>query len=179
MRIGEVNQENYKQMLKILGVKDTTNLDKLMGKSAKEMEAEFDHSFEAAERAMVASGFGQEGMLIREGDTSWKKIIPVSDEVRDKLIEVVRRQFLANKDGMSDYRDGDEIGAVYRKYREGIPPSERLSATYTMSQIVREENQRLYNYVTAHVPGWKAGQIIPDDVLKDAVLSVGYFDKKV
>ncbi|MCL2634059.1 MAG: DUF3879 family protein [Oscillospiraceae bacterium] len=178
MRIGDVTTENYKEYLKILGVKDTTNLDKMLGKSAKEMEAEFDHSFEAAERAMVASGFGQEGMLIREGDTSWKKIIPVSDEVRNKLIEVVRRQLMTNKNGMGDYRDGDEIGAVYRNYREGIPPSERLSATYTMSQIVREENQRLYNYIVAHVPGWRPGQTIPADVLKGAVSGESHLDIK-
>ena len=169
MRIGQVTQDNYKDFLKLLGLKDTKNIDKLTGKSAKEIEAEFDHSHEAAERAMVASGFGQEGMLIREGDTSWRKIVPVSDDIKNHFIEVARRQFLTNGDGRGYAKDGDEIGALLKEYRKNIPPSERLSFTYTIGQIIREENIRLMDYVMANEPGWTYGKKISADVLKGAV----------
>ena len=168
MRIGEVTQENYKEFLKLFGVKDTANLDKFMGKSK---EIELDHSFEGNAAAAVASGYAEEGMVGRAGDTSWKKIIPVSDEHKNKLIEVIRKQFLTNKNGMGDYRDGDEIGALYKKFRESIPPSERLSYTYSLSQIRREEESRLYDYVVAHIPSWRPGETIPDALLKGAVSS--------
>jgi hypothetical protein len=175
MRIGEVNQDNYKQMLKILGVKDTTNLDKLSKKSNK---LESEQSWEDIVAAQVKAGYVEEGMVVREGDTSWRKIVPVSYSIKNKLIEVARRQFLENGNGMSPARDGDELGAIYREYRKGIAPSDRLSVTYTMSQIVRAENQRLIDYVRANVPGWTYGQKIPADVLRDAVSGKGHLDVK-
>ena len=179
MRIGEVNTENYGQMLKILGVKDTTNLDKLTGGKTKEQaEAEFDHSHEA--RMATAAKMGlEEGMYVGDGDTSHHRIVPVSDEVKNKLIEVVRRQFLTNGNGMGDYRDGDEIGALYKEFRKNIAPSERLAFTYTLRQIMREENQRLFDYVRANVPDWRPGQAISPDVLKAAVSGKGHLDVKV
>jgi hypothetical protein len=176
MRIGEVTTENYKEYLKILGVKDTTNLDKLTGgKTAKEMEAEFDHSFEAMEKAWVANG-GEAGMIIREGDTSWKKIIPVSDAVKDKLIETIRNQIYDETRGKM--HDVDEIPNLYRELRKSIAPSDRLSFTYTASQIVREEAMRIRAYIEERIPGWKPGQAVPADILKAACLGDGYLDMK-
>jgi hypothetical protein len=175
MRIGQITQDNYKEYLKILGIKDVKKLDGLLGKD-KNTDGfdQFgqrigDYSHEAQEARMVAAGYGQEGMLVREGDTSWKKIIPVSDDIKSHFIEVARRQFLTNGDGRGYARDGDEIGALLNEYRKSVPPSERLSFTYTINQMLREENMRLMDFVKANVPGWTHGQAIPSDVLKGAV----------
>jgi len=182
MRIGEVTQENYKEFLKILGLKDTNNLEKMPGKDKNSGGLDQygqrigDESFEAIVARQVAAGYVEEGMVGRAGDTSWRKIVPVSDEIKNKLIEVTRRQFLTNGNGMSPARDGDEIGAIKREYRKNIAPGDRLSVTYTLSQIVQEENRRLVDYVRANVPGWNYGQKIPPDVLKGAVS--GGFDVK-
>ncbi|MDR0197432.1 MAG: DUF3879 family protein [Oscillospiraceae bacterium] len=172
MRISEVNAENYKEYLKILGVKDTKHLDKMWGNSNNAEKKDFSH--EAREARMVALGYIEEGMLIRDGDTSWRKIVPVSDEIKNKLVEVVRRQTLANGDLKGYARDGDEIGAIFKEYRKTVAPSDRLSVTYTLSRIVQAETQRIDDYVHANVPGWKHGQPIPDDVLKAAVSGVDF-----
>ena len=174
MRIGEVTTESYKEFLKIFGVKDTTALDNLFEKSSDANNL----SEEERIANLVRLGYIEEGMYVGGGDTSWKKIVPVSDAVRNKLIEVVRRQTLANGDLKGYARDGDEIGALYKEFRKSIAPSERLSFTYTLSQIVREENQRIIDYVRANVPGWNFGQPIPSDVLKAAVSGDGYLDIK-
>jgi hypothetical protein len=177
MRIGEVNQENYKQMLKILGVKNPKSLG-ILSAGGEDWQNQC-QSLEARDARMVASGFVEDGMLIREGDTSHRKIVPVSDDIKNKLIEVTRRQFLTNGNGMSPTRDGDEISAIKKEYRKNVPPSERLSVTYTLSQIVQAENRRLTEYVRANVPNWTHGQPIPTDVLKDAVSGNGHLDVKV
>jgi len=75
--------DNYKELLKIIGVKNTESLDQLLD-GMKSKEAEFDHSYEARNARLVAAGH-EDGMLIREGDMSWQKIVPLSDNIRKKL----------------------------------------------------------------------------------------------
>jgi len=164
MRIGEVTQENYREFLKLLGLKDTGKLDKVTGQSK---EIELDHSFEGNAAAAVASGYAEEGMVGRAGDTSHQKIIPVSDGIKNKFIELVRKQFLKNGNGEYNARDYDEIGALLKEVRKGVPVNDRLSFTYTINQLIREEENRMREYAMAH--GWTPGGKIPADVLKSAV----------
>jgi len=166
MRIGQVTQDNYMEYLKMFGGKDSKVLDKLWG---KDKEAKGERSWEEIKADLVRSGFAEDGMFLTEGDESYKKIVPVSDEIKEKLIETVRRQFVTNGNGMGEARDGDEIGAMMKEYRANISPSERLSVTWTLSQIVQSESERLVNYVKANVPGWQHGQSISPSILKEAV----------
>lgn len=165
MRIGQVTQDNYMEYLKMFGGKDSKVLDKLWG---KDEEAKGEKSIEEINAMLVKMGYVEEGMFLT-GDESYKKIVPVSDEIKEKLIETVRRQFVTNGNGMGEARDGDEIGAIMKEYRANISPSERLSVTWTLSQIVQSENKRLVNYVKANVPGWQHGQSISPSILKEAV----------
>lgn len=118
---------------------------------------EFDHSYEARNAARVAAGH-EDGMLLREGDESWKKLVPVTDEIKNQLIATVKRQFLTNGNGMSEAHDGDELGAMKKAYRSNIPAAERLSVTWTLGQIVRDEQERLVNFVKANDPTWDYGK---------------------
>ena len=175
MRIGQATQENYMGYLKLFGTKGAKNLGGLLrkGEHANGLD-QFgqrigDYSHEAQEARMVAAGYGEAGMLIREGDTSWKKIVPIADEIRNRFVDVARRQFLANGNGTSAARDGDEIGALLKEYRKSIPPNKRLSFTYTISQILQAENQRLVDFVKASDPSWTHGKQIDPAILKKAV----------
>jgi hypothetical protein len=156
MRIGEINQNNYKQFLALFGVKGNKTLDNLMGADGKA----------SSKQAVQISPNFEEGM-----DTSgtsgdeWHKIVPVSDEVRDKIVATVRRQFLENGNGMVSSKNGMEIGAIMKEYRKNIPPSERLAVTWTLSQIQINEERRLVNYVKSQNPSWSFGTKIDKSIL--------------
>jgi len=160
MRIGEVNKDNYKYFLALFGAKDNKTLENLMGggdaKGSSTQAKNIDPNYE-------------EGM---DGDEGWGRNIPISDEVRDKLIATVRRQFLENGNGMSKAGgvDGDEIGAIMKEYRKNIPPSDRLAVTGVMSTIVIEEQKRLVAAVKANNPSWNFGQLFD----KEALLKSNY-----
>lgn len=181
MRIGEVNKDNYGQYLQMLGLKNSKDIEKSIDNMwGKDKEDEFDHSIESAEKWIVAMGWGEEGMLIdgNTNDGSWKKNVPVSDEIKDKLINALRRQFLENGNGLMTTEDGDEIGSIFKEYRKNISPGERLSVTWTLNNIVIQEGQRLMNYVKSNMPSdWKPGEPIDTDVLARAV-SGEHFDTK-
>jgi hypothetical protein len=64
-----------------------------------------------------------------------------------------------------------------KEVRKDIPVSDRLSFTYTINQLIREEENRMRGYAMAH--GWTPGEKIPADVLKGAVSGNGYLNVKV
>lgn len=154
MRIGDINKDNYQTYLQLFGSSNSDVLDRLIGKDGEKKE----RTEEEILAQLIKTGYLEEGMHVKEGDTSWQKIVPVSDEIKEKIIETVRRQFVTNGNGMGEARDGDEIGAIMKEYRKNIPPSERLAVTWTLSQIEREESVRLVNYVKENQPGWDCGQ---------------------
>lgn len=156
MRISDVTKDNYKDYLRLFGIKDTNSLDKDLDK-ALGINEYFDHSYEGRNARLVADGH-EDGMLIPSGDNSWKKIVPVSPSIRNTLLEVTKRQFLDNGNGMAESKDGDEIGAIMKGYRKNIPAKDRLSVTYTLRSIVQSESQRLVDFVKANNPTWTYGQ---------------------
>ena len=167
MRIGELTKDNYMQYMKLFGAKSSKILDDLWDKD-KAAEAEFDHSYEARNARLVAAGH-EDGMLIREGDESWRKIVPVSDDIKNKLIATAKRQFLTNGNGMLAEGDGDEIGAMMKAYRANIPPSERLSVTWTLGQIVSRERDRLVGFLRANDPTWNVGEFFDKSIFDNYV----------
>ncbi|MDR3019376.1 MAG: DUF3879 family protein [Treponema sp.] len=162
MRIGEVNRDNYKQFLKLFGVKNDKVMAAVMGEDKKE------YSEEETIARLIKMGLIEEGMITKSGEGGdWRKTVPVSDEVRDKIIATVRRQFLENGNGMSKPGgvDGGEIGAIMKEYRKNIPPNERLAVTWTLSQIHINEQKRLVNYIKSQDPTWNHGQKFDKNIL--------------
>lgn len=170
MRIGDVTTDNYMGFMKMFGGKGTRLPGAFGGKGAK---SQADAGARDHEAKLISAGYLEEGMLLRAGDDSWKRRVPVSDEIKETLISVVQRQFVTNGNGMGTTEDGDEIGALMKEYRKNIPPGERLSVTWTMEQIVREESNRLVNFVKANDPEWSCGREINQDLLSKAVSSGG------
>lgn len=165
MRIGGITKDNYMEYLKLLGVKNTQSLDDLWDESKIE---EFDHSYEARNARLVAAGH-EDGMLIREGDESWRKIVPISDDIKNQLIATVKRQFLTNGNGMSTANDGDEIGAIMKSYRSNIAPKDRLAVTWTLGQVVQRESERLVEFVKANDPTWDYGKPFDKSIFENYI----------
>jgi len=168
MRIGEVNKDNYKYYLQLLGVKNQS-LDNLYG----EGKTERDFSFEARAKRMVELGYVMDGMMADEGDVSWKQIVPVPDSVKQAVIDYERKTFAANANGMVTAKQGDEANAIIYDYLKTIPPKERLSASWTLGQAAQAEAQRLVDYVKANVPGWKNGQHFDPKILTGTNYGLG------
>jgi hypothetical protein len=170
MRIGEVNRDNYKQFLQLFGIKNSEVLDKLMNKDNKE----------PAKDTWIGN-YVEEGMLVNgdKPDDS-RRIVPVSDEVRNKIIVTVRRQILENGNGMTKPGavDGMEIGAIMKEYRKNIPPSERLAVTWTLSQIHIDEAQRIVDYIKANDPTWTHGQRFDKNILLNSNFGTNSIDTK-
>jgi len=176
MRIGEVTKDNYQSYLQLLGVKNTS-LDNLYG----EGKIEKDFSFEARSKRMVELGYAMEGMMVDEGDVSWKQIVPVPDWIKQKVIDNERAVFVGNANGMVTAKQGDEANNIILNYIKTLPPKERLSASWTLGQIGQAEAQRLADYVKANVPGWKHGQHFDTEILTGSNYGLGddFMDIKV
>jgi hypothetical protein len=191
MRIGQVNQENYKDFLKILGVKNPKGLEKLngedgsgeKGKSKTSGLDQFgqkkgDYSFEAQAARAVAAGLAMEGMVVRHDDESHKVIVPVSDSIKQKVIDNLRQTIIANGNGTITAEQGDKAAAIAKEYLMTLPPSERLSASWTLQKIEQAEGQRISDYIRSQVPGWTHGQSFDRSILLKSNFGLNHMDIK-
>ncbi len=111
------------------------------------------------------NSYGVEGMWIT-GRTDWKRIINVSDEMKQHVYEDVKKEFY-KYGGMS----GDNIAetdAYYDKihsYVKTLRAGDRSSATWTLSQLHLDLAHAVTAAVKEKMPGWTNGQRIPSDVL--------------
>jgi hypothetical protein len=170
MRIGDVNQHNYQQFLQLFGIKGSNALDALLGKNKTKGADEEYGTVEYFTRVARELGIDiEEGMcIIDDNNESWKKKVPVSEEVRDKIIATVRKQFLAGGNGLLSAKDGNEVGAIMIAYRKNIPPAERLSVTWTLSNIYTDEARRLGDYIKKIDPSWTHGKPFDKNILLDS-----------
>lgn len=102
------------------------------------------------------------------------KIVPVSDEIRNALINQERKDFLENY-GMSN---GEELSALMRKYIAGVPENERINVGWTLNQISLNEAQRLTDFAKERIPGWQAGKPFDRSIFAD-IMSSRSIDKKI
>ena len=113
------------------------------------------------------NSYGVEGMRIT-GRTDWKRIISVSDEMKQHVLEGVKKEFY-QYGGMS----GDNIAetnAYYDKihaYVKTLKAEERSPATWTLSQLHLDLAHAVKNAVKEKMPGWTSGQHIPAKVLDE------------
>jgi hypothetical protein len=70
--------------------------------------------------------------MFKNGDTSWKKIVEVPDELKNGVIELARRQFADYANGMSAPGGSNEYSDLLREYRLSLPENERASAMWTL-----------------------------------------------
>ena len=113
------------------------------------------------------NSYGVEGMCVT-GRSGWRKIIDVSDEMKQHVFEDVKKEFY-KYGGMS----GDstaETDAYYDKihsYVKTLKASDRSPATWTLSQLHLDLAHAVTAAVKEKVPGWTNGKPIPSDVLDE------------
>ncbi|MCL2019626.1 MAG: hypothetical protein FWG70_07690 [Oscillospiraceae bacterium] len=184
MRIGQVTQDNYKDFLRILGIKNPKNLERLNGEGEKEkvknnpnrITIDDFRCYDTLERKLVALGMVEEGMLLRPGhNLSHQKIIDVSDEIRQQVVNKMREMVLSMSKGkFISAEQADELNAIYKQYRGTISPDDRLSATWTLSQIAGEEEVRLVSYIMSRIPGWQPGMAFDPKILTESNWGLGF-----
>lgn len=113
------------------------------------------------------NSYGVEGMRIT-GRSDWKKIINISDEMKQHVYEGVKKEFY-KYGGMS----GDSVlehNAYYDKihsYVKTLNAKDRSSATWTVSQLHLELAHRVNQSVKEKIPSWTSGQPIPHEILDE------------
>ena len=112
------------------------------------------------------NSYGVEGMRIT-GRTDWKRIINVSDEMKQHVLEDVKGIY---KYGGMSGDNAAETDAYYDKihsYVKTLKPSDRSPATWTLSQLHLDLAHAVTSAVKEKVPRWTHGQPIPSDVLDE------------
>lgn len=189
MRIGENGLQNYQSILRMLqglnGKKKTGNTDifGILGsgssggvaspdmvevvpgffcKNDPRIIANFRKNFD--EDGDLYNSHGIAGMDITGKDPSeWHKIVEVSEEGRQSMFDMVKREFIQEK-GIAN-GDTTQRSEVFAAYQRSIPKEDRLTATWTLGQYERQYNKALYEAVRASNPGWQPGMDFDESVL--------------
>ena len=117
------------------------------------------------------NSYGVEGMDIT-GRSDWKRIVPVSDEMKNHVLEDVKRGFY-KYGGMSGNSKAEE-DAYYGKihsYIKSVNQQDRSAVGWTLSQFHLNLANEVSNAVKEKVPGWTPGQQIPSETLDEIFVS--------
>lgn len=98
-------------------------------------------------------------------DTSWQKIVPVSDDVKKELTELVKRDF-TERGGMSG--ENSRYTAIVDGYLKKLPKSERPAALYTLSETFTNEARRVRDFIKSKDPSWDFGKPVSPEILEEA-----------
>ena len=165
MRIGN----NYQGIMQIFsrmnGGKSNTSMPFSSGTSTRRSVTGGRNTLEDFLSGHRKNSYGVEGMCIT-GRSDYKKIIPVSDEMKQHVLEDVKMAYY-KYNGMSGDNEA-EWDAYYRKnneYYKTLKKEDRLSACWTLNQLHLGISKKVTTAIKAEVPGWTAGKPIPEGLL--------------
>ena len=95
--------------------------------------------------------------------SEWHKIVDVSEEGRQSMFDMVKREFIQEK-GIAN-GDTAQRSEVFAAYQRSIPKKDRLTATWTLGQYERQYNKAMYEAVRASNPDWQPGMDFDESVL--------------
>ena len=167
MRIGNNNQLILQLFQRMNGINiNKTNLFKMTNTSKRSGGYKNDlEEFLAGHRK---NSYGVEGMDVTGRNGDYKKIIPVSKEMKEHVLNDVKNAYY-KYNGMSGDNEA-EWDAYYRKnneYYKTLKREDRLSACWTLGQLNLEISHRVSNAIKSKVPGWQAGNPIPNGLLDE------------
>lgn len=113
------------------------------------------------------NSYGVEGMCVT-GRSDYKKIIPVSDEMKQHVLDDVKQAYY-KYNGMSGDNEA-EWDAYYRKnneYYKTLKREDRLSASWTLNQLHLGISGKVTSALKEKIPGWSAGKPIPKGMLDE------------
>lgn len=107
---------------------------------------------------------GQEGFYVRQGDTSYRKIIPVDESVKNKILEQDKKEFIM-WNGMN--KCTTKIPDMIYEYAKTRKPEDRLAASWTLSRAVQEQGSKFIRIVRQHNPNWNYGDPFDPKILDE------------
>ncbi|MDE6024606.1 MAG: DUF3879 family protein [Lachnospiraceae bacterium] len=165
MRIGNNYQGIMWLFSKMNGGKTNTGMLFGSGTSAKRSGAGGRNTLEDLLSGHYKNSYGVEGMCVT-GRSDYKKIIPVSDEMKQHVLKDVKMAYY-KYNGMSGDNEA-EWDAYYRKnneYYKTLKKEDRLSACWTLNQLHLGISKKVTTAIKAEIPGWTAGKPIPEELL--------------
>ena len=97
------------------------------------------------------------------GSTAHKRIVPVSDEIKDKLTALSKKAYIED-DGMSD---GEEQAKLINNYLKTIPSKERSATAWTLNQHYMSASEGFKDKIRETNPSWNNGQSFDKSVLNN------------
>lgn len=158
MRIGEINQHNYTEFTRLFSKKAAKAVRTFLSQSLPELS----HSVPQAQENAI-NPYANPGQDIT-GRTDWKKIVPVSKDITDKLLANVKEDFEERNGMTGDHNDqNDRIN----NYLKTLPPEERPSASWTLDQVMINEANRYVSKIRQHNPKWTNGEPFDTNILDE------------
>lgn len=97
-------------------------------------------------------------------DTSWQKTVPISEDAKKELMELVKADF-TQRGGMSG--DNSKYTAIVGKYLNTLPKAERPAALYTLSETFTGEAGRVRDIIKGKDPSWDFGKPVKKEILDE------------
>lgn len=100
--------------------------------------------------------------------SEWQKIVPVDKDVADQLRSMVREDFV-KRYGMTDGNPEhiNDRANLIKNYTKTLPGDKRLSATWTLEQVISEEAARLKSIILKQDPSWTYGKPFDTSILDE------------
>lgn len=113
------------------------------------------------------NSYGVEGMLLT-GDPGQKRIIDVSDEMKELVFENVKKAYY-QYNGMSgdDRAEEEAYHGARNEYYKTLAREDRVPAAWTLSKLEQKLAREISGAIKEKMPGWSAGQQIPKDLLDE------------
>lgn len=113
------------------------------------------------------NSYGVEGMLIT-GDPNQKRIIDVSDEMKELVFENVKMAYY-KYNGMSGDNQAEEEAyhGKRNEYYKTLARDDRVAAAWTLSKFEQKLSREVSGAIKEKLPGWSAGQEVPKDILDE------------
>lgn len=165
MRIVNNNQGILQLFSRMNGNRTNTNKPFLRCPERKSSSVFLPPALDRLNMGILPNSYGVEGMCVT-GRSDYKKIIPVSDEMKQHVLEDVKRAYY-KYNGMSEDNEA-EWDAYYRKnneYYKTLRKEDRLSACWTLNQLHLGISKKVTAAIKAEVPGWTAGKPIQEGLL--------------
>lgn len=113
------------------------------------------------------NSYGVEEMCVT-GRSDYKKIIEVSDEMKNHVLEEVKKSYY-KYNGMSggNEREDEAYARGLNEYYKTLDKKDRLSAAWTLGQLSLELSGAVTDAIREKLPGWQAGEQIPAGILDE------------
>ncbi len=98
----------------------------------------------------------------------YKKIVPVSDKVKQELMNDLKESF-EKRGGMSGVNPKSPM--IINKYLETLPATERSSAAYTLGQFKINTADRIATFIKEKDSTWDWGKPVKPEILAEAFKS--------